>query len=237
MNSKFCVTILTLFPEMFPGPLGFSLAGKALQSKVWQYNIVDIKKFGRGKHKNVDDTPYGGGNGLVIRPDVLGAALDYAIELAKTDTIYYMSPRGQLLNQQQMQEIVAAQNIIVICGRFAGIDERVLEKYNIIELSLGDFILSGGEIACYALVDSCVRLVDGVLSNKASILEDSFGQLGADDAILEYPLYTKPQSWHNKDVPPVLISGDHKKIKEWRVEKSIEITKNKRPDLLNKNSK
>jgi tRNA (guanine37-N1)-methyltransferase len=233
-NCKLHATIITIFPEMFPGPLGFSLSGKALRSEIWNYKIVDLKDFGLTSHKNVDDKPYGGGDGLVIRPDVLGNAIDYAIEVSKTKNIYYMSPRGKLINQTISQEVIDKNNIIIICGRFAGIDERVIEAYKIEELSLGDFILSGGEIACYALLDSCIRLLDGVINNYLSSQEDSFGQLGSKDAILEYPLYTKPRIWQGFEVPDVLLSGDHSAIKNWKIAKSIEVTKIRRPDLLNK---
>lgn len=231
---KLHATIITLFPEMFPGPLGFSLSGKALKSNLWNYNIIDLKDFGLTRHKNIDDSPYGGGDGLVTRPDVLGAAIDEAIKLTDTHYIYYMSPRGRVINQSISQEVITKKNIIIICGRFAGIDERVIEEYKIEELSAGDFILSGGEIACYTLLDSCIRLLDGVMNNDLSFKEDSFGQLGAKDAILEYPLYTKPRNWRGRQVPEVLLSGDHKAIKNWKITKSVEITKIKRPDLLNK---
>lgn len=232
IKCPFNAVIITIFPEMFPGPLGFSLAGKALKDKIWSYQLVDLKEFGLTKHKNVDDIPYGGGNGLVIRPDVLGNALEYAISLYGNSDIYYMSPRGKLLTQGISENIAKMNNIIIICGRFAGIDERVIEAYNIKELSIGDFILSGGEIACFALLDSCIRLLSGVVKNYLSLDEDSFGHLGAKNAILEYPLYTKPRVWENRDVPDVLLSGNHSAIKNWKINKSIEITKARRPDLL-----
>ena len=234
IDCKLHATIITIFPEMFPGPLGFSLSGKALKSNIWNYTIIDLKNFGLTRHKNIDDSPYGGGDGLITRPDVLGAAIDEAIKVSETRDIYYMSPRGQLIDQDVSQAVLDATNIIIICGRFAGIDERVIEEYKIKELSLGNFILSGGEIACYALLDSCIRLLDGVMHNAVSSKEDSFGQLGAKDAILEYPLYTKPRNWRDREVPQILLSGDHKAIKDWRLSKSIEVTKIKRPDLLNK---
>lgn len=232
METKFQATVLTIFPELFPGPLGHSLAGKALSNDIWRMNVVDIKEYGLTKHKNVDDEPYGGGDGMVMRPDVLGAAIDDAIEKSKTNIIYYMSPRGKLLNQNVVNDIIEQKNIIILCGRFAGIDERVIQEYNIIELSLGDFILSGGEIACYSLLDACVRLLKDVVGNSLSVLEESFGNLGSKTAILEYPLYTRPEVWNNRVVPGVLKSGNHQVINKWRQNQSEQITLERRPDLL-----
>ncbi len=233
METKFQATVLTIFPELFPGPLGHSLAGKALRNDIWSMNVVDIKEYGITKHKNVDDEPYGGGDGMVMRPDVLGAAIEDAIERSKTNIIYYMSPRGKLLNQNVINDITEQKNIIILCGRFAGIDERVIQAYNIIELSLGNFILSGGEIACYSLLDACVRLLKDVVGNSLSVLEESFGNLGSKTAILEYPLYTRPEVWNNRVVPDVLKSGNHQVISKWRQNQSETITLERRPDLLN----
>ena len=232
METKFQATVLTIFPELFPGPLGHSLAGKALSKDVWRMNIVDIRKYGITKHKNVDDEPYGGADGMVMRPDVLGLAIDAAIAESKTNIIYYMSPRGKLLNQNVVNAIIEQKNIIILCGRFAGIDERVIQEYNIIELSLGDFILSGGEIACYSLLDACVRLLKDVVGNSLSVSEESFGNLGSKTAILEYPLYTRPEVWNNRVVPDVLKSGNHQVISKWRQNQSEKITLERRPDLL-----
>lgn len=232
MRSNFQATILTIFPELFPGPLGHSLAGKALDKDIWRMNVVDIKDYGITKHKKVDDEPYGGGDGMVMRADVLGLALDDAIAKFKTNTIYYMSPRGKKLNQTVVNEIIDQKNIIILCGRFAGIDERVIQEYNIIELSLGDFILSGGEIACYSLLDACVRLLEDVVGNYLSTCEESFGNLGNEKAILEYPLYTRPNVWKNRAVPDILKSGNHQVIKNWRQMQSEKITLERRPDLL-----
>ena len=233
METKFQATVLTIFPELFPGPLGHSLAGKALRNDIWSMNVVDIKEYGITKHKNVDDEPYGGGDGMVMRPDVLGAAIEDAIDRSKTNIIYYMSPRGKLLNQNVINDITEQKNIIILCGRFAGIDERVIQAYNIIELSLGNFILSGGEIACYSLLDACVRLLKDVVGNSLSVLEESFGNLGSKTAILEYPLYTRPEVWNNRVVPDVLKSGNHQVISKWRQNQSETITLERRPDLLN----
>lgn len=226
----FKATILTIFPEMFPGPLGYSLAGNALKKGIWDIDIIDIRDFGLTKHKNVDDEPYGGGSGMVMRADVLGAALDKAIEASGSNIIYYMSPRGKVLNQSLAGKIIEEKNIIILCGRFEGIDERVIHEYNVREISIGDFILSGGEIAAFAMLDACIRLLPGVLGNPKTLSEESFG-IG-DSNLLEYPLYTRPEIWRGNKVPEVLLSGNHTKIEEWRKDQSREITKNRRPELL-----
>lgn len=227
---KFKATILTIFPEMFPGPLGHSLAGGALKKGIWEYEIIDIRDFGLTKHKNVDDEPYGGGSGMVMRADVLGNALDKAMKDSDTDIIYYMSPRGKIFNQRLAEEIIEEKNIIILCGRFEGIDERVIHEYNVREISIGDFILSGGEIASLAMLDSCIRLLPGVLGNKNTLSEESFS-IGNSN-LLEYPLYTRPEIWRGAKVPEVLLSGNHAKIEEWKIDQSREITKKRRPELL-----
>ena len=234
MQNKFLATILSIFPEMFPGPLGHSLAGQALKSGIWSLNVIDIKKFGRTKHFNVDDEQYGGGNGLVMRADVLGDAIDEAITTAQTKKIYYLSPRGRPFSQRVAEEMVQEKNIIILCGRFEGIDERIIDEYNAIEISLGDFILSGGEPAAIALLDACVRLVPGVLANQETLYEESFCKEGLLQGLLEYPLYTRPPEWKWRFVPDVLLSGDHARIKKWRKERAEEVTKLKRPDLWDK---
>lgn len=234
MQPIFTATILSIFPEMFPGPLGYSLAGQALQKSIWGCNIIDIKKFGRTKHYNVDDEPYGGGNGLVMRADVLGEAIDEAKKISGSSKIYYMSPRGKPFNQKLAHEIISEKNIIILCGRFEGIDERVIDEYNATEISMGDFVLSGGEIAAMAVLDSCVRLLPGVLNNRDTLEEESFCLTGEMKNLLEYPLYTRPQIWRNREVPEILVSGDHAKIKRWRLQKAQEITATRRPDLANK---
>lgn len=233
MQNKFSATVVSIFPEMFPGTLGYSLAGQALRDGVWSLNIVDIKKFGHTKHFNVDDEQYGGGDGLVMRPDVIGYAIDEAISTSGVKKIYYLSPRGKPFTQRLAEEIVAEKNIIILCGRFEGIDERIIDEYNAVEVSLGDFILSGGEPAAIALLDACVRLVPGVVANKNTLYEESFSQVGFLKGLLEYPLYTRPQEWKDRNVPEILLSGDHSKIKEWRKKKAEEITKLKRSDLWN----
>ena len=233
-SNKFSATILSIFPEMFPGPLGYSLAGQALKSGMWSLNIVDIKKFGRTKHFNVDDEQYGGGNGLVMRSDVLGDAINEAIATAGAKKIYYLSPRGKPFTQRLAEQMVQEKDVIILCGRFEGIDERIIDEYNAVEISLGDFILSGGEPAAIALLDACVRLVPGVLVNQDTLREESFCDEGELKGLLEYPLYTRPSEWSGRSVPDILLSGDHAKIRKWRKERAEEVTKLKRPDLWDK---
>ncbi len=229
--------ILSIFPDMFPGPLQFSLAGKALRSNIWSYNVIDIKNFGATKHKKVDDKAFGGGAGLIMKPDVLATAID-SIDFSQFSSpppIYYMSPRGDIIDQDLVKKITQQKNIIIICGRFEGIDERVIEEYNVSEISLGNFILSGGEIAALALLDACIRLLPGVLANQDTLVEESFNKIGK-DRLLEYPLYTRPAIWRNRKVPDVLLSGNHKKIKEWQLNQAINLTKQRRPNFI-KNEK
>jgi tRNA (guanine37-N1)-methyltransferase len=235
-NPLFSATILSIFPEMFPGTLGYSLAGQALRAGICSLNVIDIKKFGRTKHFNVDDEQYGGGSGLVMRPDVLGAAIDKAINISGSKKIYYLSPRGKPFTQRLAEEIVQQKNIIILCGRFEGIDERIIDEYNAEEISMGDFVLSGGEPAAIMLLDACIRLVPGVLANKETLLEESFCSEGALNGLLEYPLYTRPAEWKGKKVPDILVSGDHAKIEKWRIEQAKEITKSRRPDLWKKHT-
>ena len=239
MHNKalFSATILTIFPEMFPGTLGYSLAGQALKSGIWSLNIVDIKKFGRTKHFNVDDEQYGGGNGLVMRPDVLGEAIDEAIKTSGAKKIYYLSPRGRPFTQRLAEEIAAQKNIIILCGRFEGIDERIIDEYNAEEISIGDFVLSGGEPAAITMLDACIRLVPGVVSNTETLLEESFCNEGQLKGLLEYPLYTRPSEWKGRVVPEILTSGDHAKIRQWRLSRAKEVTKEKRPDLWERYTK
>lgn len=230
--SIFHATILTLFPEMFPGSLGYSLAGKALLNKIWSYDIINIRDFGLTKHKNVDDEACGGGNGLIMRPDVLGPALDKALSKNPNAIIYYPSPRGKLFNQEFAHEISKQQKIIILCGRFEGIDERVIDEYNAKQVSVGDYILSGGEVAANVILDSVVRLLPGVLINQDTLKEESFEKESNGKKMLEHPLYTKPSTWRGKKVPEVLLSGNHRKIEEWKHDHSMRITKKLRPDLL-----
>lgn len=218
--------LITIFPEMFPGMLGYSLAGKALEKGLWGIETVDLKQFGRGNYNHVDDTPYGGGAGMVIRPDVLGDAIESATANRKTKIIY-MSPRGLPLTQKKAKELTKEQEIIIICGRYEGIDERVIEHYEIEEISIGDYILSGGEPAAMILMDSIIRLLPEVIGNEGTHFEESFSE-----GLLEYPHYTRPAEWNGKKVPEILASGDHKKVAEWRKERALENTKLRRPDLL-----
>lgn len=231
-SSKFHVTILTTFPEMIPASLAYSLAGNALKKGIWSYDVINIRDFGLTRHKNVDDEPYGGGNGLVMRVDVLSKALDHAVAKYPGSEIYYMSPRGGVIKQSLICEVLAKKNIIIVCGRFEGIDERVIEEYNVTEISLGDFILSGGEVAAIAMMDACIRLIPGVLAKNETLIEESFSDIHQEGLLLEYPLYTRPSEWRGRSVPDVLLSGNHRQIEEWRKREAIRITSERRPDLL-----
>lgn len=216
-------TVLTIFPEMLPGPLAYSLAGKALQAGIWRLETVDIRDFARDNHRSVDDAPFGGGPGMVMRPDVLDAAIAGA---AGHSPLILLSPRGRRLDQQRVREIAAGPGATLICGRFEGVDERVIEAQAIEELSLGDFVLSGGEPAAIALIDACVRLLPGVVGCAETLAEESFA-----DGLLEYPHYTRPQVWEGRAVPEVLVSGDHRRIGEWRRAEAERLTRERRPDL------
>jgi tRNA (guanine37-N1)-methyltransferase len=234
MNSKLNIEILTLFPEMFPGFLGFSLAGQGLSKGIWSYNIINIRDFGIGFHKQVDDTQFGGGDGMVIRADVLGPAIDKAISNQNgKKNIYYLSPRGIPINNKIIDQILIEKSIIMICGRYEGIDERIIGEYNVKEICVGDVVLSGGEPACQLVLDACIRKIPGILENQDSLIEESFGNISENMTLLEYPLYTKPRLWKSLEVPEVLLSGHHKQIKEWRLERAKEETKKRRPELLN----
>lgn len=217
------VKVLTIFPEMFPGFLGYSLTGKALKEGLWNLEAVNIRDYAFDKHGSVDDTPCGGGAGMIMRPDVLGAALKANYDGGR---LIYMSPRGEPLTQQKVHELSKEEKITVICGRFEGIDERVIEAYNIEEVSIGDYILTGGEQAAQILLDAVVRLIPNVLGNSASIENESF-----ENGLLEHPQYTRPIVWEGREVPEVLLSGHHQNIAKWQKEKAIEVTKRKRPDL------
>jgi len=213
--------ILTLFPEMFPGPLGLSLAGKALDKKLWSMDVMQIRDHATDKHRSVDDTPAGGGAGMVLRADVMGRAIDAAISQRPEDTtnddwpLIYLSPRGKRLNQKMVHDFASKKGVTLICGRFEGLDERVIENRNVLEVSLGDFVLSGGEIAALMLMDAVVRLIPGVIGEPETLREESFTS-----GLLEYPQYTRPQMWEGLEIPDVLLSGHHGKIKEWRQETS-----------------
>ena len=225
VGRSWCARVLTLFPEMFPGPLGQSLAGKALEQGRWRLEALDIRSFATDKHRTVDDTPFGGGPGMVMRPDVVDAALSAATADGLKPAIY-LTPRGRRLDQALVQELAAGPGMVVLCGRYEGLDERVIEKRNLIEVSLGDFVLSGGEPAAIALIDACVRLLPGVMGAEATLEEESFER-----GLLEYPHYTRPADWQGRTVPEVLLSGHHEKIKAWRLSQAEAATKSRRPDL------
>lgn len=224
--SKFNINIITLFPEMFPGTLGHSIAGRAGEKNIWNMNIVNMRDFGIDSHQSVDDSPYGGGAGMVIRPDVISDAIE-SIDSDSRGSIIYFSPRGKLLNQKLVRKFSKLENITLVCGRYEGIDQRVIDAYEMQEISIGDYILSGGEVAAQVFIDSCVRLLDNVVNKEESINNESF-EIG----LLEYPLYTRPEIWNGIKVPEVLLSGHHQNIIDWRLEQAIEITKQRRPDLL-----
>lgn len=263
MNFK----VLTLFPNMFPGPLSESVTGSALKKGLFSIDAINIRDFAKDNHKTVDDMPYGGGAGMVLKADILGDAIEYVINLndklgchaslamtkdvkselsrgvCKKDVvidknikakIIYLSPRGKKFTQKIARELAKEKEIILVCGRYEGIDQRVIEEYQIEELSIGDYVLSGGEIASYIVIDAISRNIEGVLGADESLSEESFGAKDGDEYsnLLEYPHYTRPQEWKNKKVPEILLSGHHKKIQEWRKEKAVEITKKNRPDLL-----
>lgn len=217
-------TVLTLFPEMFPGPLGHSIAGKALEDGVWALETVDFRDFASDKHRTVDDAPFGGGPSMVLRPDVVDAALQATA--GTRGPVIYLSPKGRLLDQARVREIAQASAVTLLCGRYEGVDERVIEARGLEEVSLGDFVLSGGEPAAMALIDACVRLLPGVLGNVESLVEESFER-----GLLEYPHYTRPQDWRGRKVPETLLSGHHEKIRAWRLAEAEKITRERRPDL------
>ena len=226
----FLAKIFTLYPEVFPGPLEKGLYGKALSKSFWNLKIINIRDYSSDKHKTVDDTPYGGGSGMLIKPDVIAKALDKNIN--NNERVIYLTPRGKPFNQKIAKEIVLEKSVNLICGHFEGIDQRVIDSRNIEELSIGDFILSGGESAAIVVLDSILRLVPGVIGNEESLKEESF-----EKGLLEYPQYTKPKIWEELSVPEVLLSGDHSKIKDWRLSKSEAITRVRRPDLWQKYKK
>ena len=223
------VKIFTLYPDLFPGPLGTGLYKRAREKKLWDLQIINIRKFSIDSHGTVDDTPFGGGSGMLMRPDVLAKSLDKNINYKKKEKNIYLSPKGKKFNQAKAKSLSKENNINIICGHFEGIDQRLLETRDIEEISIGDFILSGGETASFVFLDSIIRLIPGVLGNKLSLKDESF-----ENSLLEYPQYTKPQKWEKKAVPDVLLSGDHGKIKGWRLSQSEAITRRQRPDLWEK---
>jgi len=219
--------VFTLYPELFPGLLGVGLYKKALEKKLWSLEVINIRDYAMNKHKTVDDTPFGGGSGMVMRADVIANSLDKNIP-DKEESIIYLSPKGKKFDQAYARKIMN-KNINIICGHFEGVDQRLLETRNIEEVSLGDFVLSGGEAGSFVVIDTILRLIPGVLGNPDSLAEESF-----EKNLLEYPQYTKPQKWEEKDIPEVLLSGDHAKIKDWRLSQSEDITRRRRPDLWKK---
>lgn len=228
-TAPWTARVLTLFPEMFPGPLGLSLAGKALERGIWALDVLDIRDFARDKHRAVDDAPFGGGAGMVMRPDVLDAALAAAKESAGPGTtapVVYLSPRGRLLDRGLSRELAQGPGVTLLCGRYEGVDERVLEAHGVAEISIGDYVLSGGEPAALVLIDAVVRLLPGVMGNQQSPVEESFER-----GLLEYPHYTRPAEWQGRKVPEVLISGHHEKVRQWRQAQAERITEQRRPDL------
>ena len=226
----FIAQVFTLYPDCFPGPLDKGLYGKAMEKKIWDLKTVDIREYALDKHKTVDDTPYGGGSGMLLKPDVVAKSLDANIK--NGEKIFYLSPRGKVFNQNMAKEISKENKVNLICGHFEGIDQRVLDNREIEEISIGDFVLSGGETASYVFLDAILRLIPGVIGNEESKNEESF-----ENGLLEYPQYTKPQIWEEKSVPNVLLSGDHAKIKDWRLTQSKAITRHRRPDLWQKYNK
>jgi len=224
------VRVFTLYPELFPGPLDSGLYKKALDKKIWSLEVVNIRDYATDKHKTVDDTPFGGGSGMLIRADIIANALDKNIS-NKNEPIIYLSPKGKKFDQIYAKKILD-KNINIICGHFEGVDQRLLETRNIEEVSIGDYVLSGGEIGAFVLIDTMVRLIPGVLGNSNSLTEETFER-----NLLEYPQYTKPQKWEKKEAPNVLLSGDHAKIKDWRLMQSEDITRRRRPDLWTKYKK
>ncbi len=219
--------VLTLFPEMFPGPLGMSLVGRALQDGLWKLSTSNIRDFAGDKHRSVDDTPAGGGAGMVMRADVAATAIDTAVSATPDLARIYLSPRGAPLTQERVRDLARGPGVVLFCGRFEGLDQRVIEARQLEEISVGDYVLSGGEIAAMVLIDACVRLLPGVIGAEASLCEESF-----ENNLLEYPHYTRPRLWEGREIPDILLSGDHARIARWRREQAEKLTRQRRPDLL-----
>ena len=223
-NKIFKVSILTLFPEIFPGPLGVSLLGNALQNKLWELNLINIRDFAKDRHKSVDDTPYGGGAGMVMKPDVIEMALNSISDFPGQRVC--LTPRGKRLSQQKVKKLSLEDGLVLLCGRYEGIDQRVIDYYNFEEISIGDYVVTGGESAAIVLLESVLRLLPNVLGGNETLKEESF----SDTSLIEYPQYTKPKEWNGINVPEVLISGDHGKIKNWRNKERVKITKIRKLD-------
>ncbi len=223
-KAPWAATILTLFPEMFPGPLAMSLSGRAQAAGLWRLEVLDIRSFAGDKHRSVDDTPFGGGPGMIMRPDVVDAALQAAAD--RPGPLLYLSPRGDLLTQTRVRALAAGPGVRLLCGRYEGVDQRVLDRWAVEEVSVGDYILSGGEPGAICLLDSVLRLIDGVMGNAESAREESLEQ-----GLLEYPQFTRPAEWRGRKVPEVLLSGHHAKIAAWRAEQAEALTRQRRPDL------
>ena len=226
----FQAKIFTLYPEYFPGPFEIGICKKAFEKKLWDLKLINIRDYADDKHKTVDDTPYGGGVGMLMRPDVVAKSLD--ANLDEKETVYYLTPKGKIFNQDIAKDIVKKNKVNILCGHFEGVDQRILDSRNVEEISIGDFILSGGEMASFVVLDTVLRLVPGVLGNLNSTKDESF-----ENGLLEYPQYTKPQIWEKLSVPDILLSGDHNKIKSWRLSQSEAITRHRRPDLWQKYKK
>lgn len=223
-RKPWTATVLTLYPDAFPGVLGASIIGGAAKNDIWALETVDIRDFSTNKHRTVDGSPAGGGAGMVLRPDVAAKAIDSVPKMGRT--LVYLTPRGAPLTQDKVKELASGAGVIAFCGRFEGLDQRVIDARQMEEISIGDYVLAGGEVAAQVLIEACVRLLPGVLGAPESAVEESF-----ENGLLEYPLYTKPRQWENRDIPEVLLSGDHAKVESWRKDKQIEITKAVRPDL------
>lgn len=227
------ISLLTIFPEMFPGPLAHSIAGKALESKLFSLDTFNIRDYALDKHQSVDDKIFGGGAGMLMKPDVISGAIDAALEKTPNAKLIYFSPRGKRFTQKSAKKLVSHENVIMLCGRYEGIDQRIFEKYDFEEYSIGDYILSGGEMAALTVIDSCIRLIPGVIDNAEVNSEESFS-IGEEQNLLEYDQYTRPSKWEEMEVPEVLLSGNHKEISKWRLENARENTKKRRPDLFKK---
>ncbi len=227
MSAPWTATVLTLFPEMFPGPLGHSLAGRALARGLWRLRAVDIRDFARDRHQSVDDAPMGGGAGMVMRPDVVARAVDAVRAEGAPGPLIYLTPRGFRLTQEEIDAFAREPGIVLLCGRYEGVDQRVIEARGFREYSVADFVMSGGEIPAMAVIDACVRLLPGVVGERASLEEESFRE-----GLLEYPHYTRPQLWEGRPVPEVLLSGHHERIRRWRRQQALATTRERRPELL-----